>query len=198
MMSLFLLETKGNLYKINPYSGEIIWTKSLRDYHHRVILTGSVRVYDDVIYVPLSSREWADGADPEYECCSFRGGVLALNYETGERLWKTYSIPIPPKATGKYNNMGIEIFAPSGAPVWNSPTIDNKRNLIYFGTGESYSSPAADTSDAIIAVNKEIGGIEWVFQAESGDAWNMGCFIEAAGCPRKMARLGFWCISDSC
>ena len=141
---------EGNLYKINPYTGAKIWTKSLR-YHPRVILTGSVRVYDDIIYVPLSSREWADGADPEYKCCSFRGGVIALDYKTGEKIWKTYSIPIPPKATGKYNNMGIEILAPSGAPVWNSPTIDDKRDLIYFGTGEAYSSPAADTSDSIIS-----------------------------------------------
>ena len=183
--SILVGDYEGNLYKINPYTGDIIWTKSLRHYHPRVILTGSVRVYDNIIYIPLSSREWADGADPEYECCSFRGGLLALNYETGERLWKTYSIPIPPKATGKYNNMGVEIFAPSGAPVWNSPTIDDERNLIYFGTGESYSSPAADTSDAIIAVNREIGGIEWVFQAQSGDAWNMGCFVDGAGCPEE-------------
>tara|TARA_B100001250_G_scaffold259096_1_gene223071 strand:+ start:2274 stop:4148 length:1875 start_codon:yes stop_codon:yes gene_type:complete len=175
---------EGNLYKINPYTGAKIWTKSLR-YHPRVILTGSVRVYDDIIYVPLSSREWADGADPEYKCCSFRGGVIALDYKTGEKIWKTYSIPVPPKATGKYNNMGIEILAPSGAPVWNSPTIDDKRDLIYFGTGEAYSSPAADTSDSIIAVNKTIGGIEWVFQAESGDAWNMGCFTNGAGCPEE-------------
>ena len=59
------------------------------------------------------------------------------------------------------------------------------REILFISEQVSYSSPAADTSDAIIAVNKEIGGIEWVFQAESGDAWNMGCFVEAAGCPEE-------------
>ncbi len=97
----------------------------------------------------------------------------------GSELWTSYSIPLPPKATGELNNMGVEILAPSGVPVWNSPTFDTARNLIYYGTGEAYSSPAADTSDSVIAINKVNGDIEWVYQAESGDAWNMGCFVEA-------------------
>ena len=54
------LQPQDNPYKINPYNGEKIWVKSLR-YHPRVILTGSLRVDNDIIYVPLSSREWADG-----------------------------------------------------------------------------------------------------------------------------------------
>ena len=87
---------------------------------------------------------------------------MALSANNGSELWTSYSIPLPPKATGELNNMGIEILAPSGVPVWNSPTFDNVRNLIYYGTGESYSSPAADTSDSIIAINKVNGDIEWV------------------------------------
>ena len=182
---IFVGDYEGNLYKIDPYNGNKIWVKSLR-YHPRVILTGSVRVDNGVVYVPLSSREWADGADPEYQCCSFRGGIMALSANNGSELWTSYSIPLPPKATGELNNMGIEILAPSGVPVWNSPTFDTVRNLIYYGTGESYSSPAADTSDSIIAINKVNGDIEWVYQAESGDAWNMGCFVEAdANCPEE-------------
>ena len=182
---IFAGDYEGNVYKINPYNGEKIWVKSLR-YHPRVILTGSLRVDKDVVYVPLSSREWADGADPEYQCCSFRGGIMALSVSNGNELWTSYSIPLPPKGTGKFNNMGIEILAPSGVPVWNSPTFDIAKNLIYYGTGEAYSSPAAETSDSVIAINKLNGDIEWVYQAESGDAWNMGCFVEAdANCPEQ-------------
>ena len=182
---VFAGDYEGNLYKFDAITGENIWTKSLR-YHPRVILTGSVRVYDGVIYVPLSSREWADGANPDYECCTFRGGVMAIDARTGNQLWKTYSIPLPPKHTGKFNESGKKIFAPSGVPVWNSPTVDDKRNLIYVGTGESYTSPAADTSDSILAIDKVRGGIVWSFQAQTGDAWNMGCFISSgSGCPEE-------------
>ena len=182
---VFAGDYEGNLYKFDAISGERIWMKSLR-YHPRVILTGSVRVYDGVIYVPLSSREWADGANPDYECCTFRGGVMAIDADTGNELWRTYSIPVPPKDTGKFSESGKRILAPSGVPVWNSPTVDDKRNLIYVGTGESYTSPAADTSDAILAIDKVRGGIVWSFQAQTGDAWNMGCFISpGSGCPEE-------------
>ena len=111
---------------------------------------------------------------------------MALSAENGDELWRTYSIPVPPKHTGKYNESGKKILAPSGVPVWNSPTVDNKRNLIYVGTGESYTSPAADTSDSILAIDKTKGGIVWSFQAQTGDAWNMGCFISSgSGCPEE-------------
>ena len=180
---IFAGDYEGNVYKYDAITGNNIWTKSLR-YHPRVILTGSVRVYDEVIYVPLSSREWADGANPDYECCTFRGGVMALNANTGEELWTTYSIPVPAKHMGDFNESGKKILAPSGVPVWNSPTIDKKRRYMYVGTGENYSSPADDSSDAIIAYDIDNGDEVWRRQTLPGDAWNVACmFKDNPNCP---------------
>jgi len=83
---------------------------------------------------------------------------------------------------------GTPVLAPSGAPVWNTPTVDARRGLLYFGTGENYSSPAQDTSDAIIAMDAATGVIRWSFQATPGDAWNLACmpFIpDHANCPAE-------------
>jgi polyvinyl alcohol dehydrogenase (cytochrome) len=81
-------------------------------------------------------------------------------------------------------------MSPSGAPVWNSPAIDERRQQIFFGTGENYSSPATDTSDAIIALDMETGDVNWVFQATAGDAWNGACSSLGGGsngpnCPEE-------------
>ena len=84
----------------------------------------------------MSSNEWASAADPSYECCSFRGGVAAFNAKDGSLKWKTYSIQEVPKDTGKRNPLDVPILAPSGVPIWNSPTIDVKRQLLYVGTGD--------------------------------------------------------------
>jgi polyvinyl alcohol dehydrogenase (cytochrome) len=59
--------------------------------------------------------------------------------------------------------------------VWNSPTIDAKRNQLYIGTGENMSSPATLTSDAIFAMDLDSGKVNWVFQATANDAWNVAC-----------------------
>ncbi len=175
----------GNVYALDANSGALVWKSNLED-HHNVTITGSPKLHKDVLYVPMSSSEWASAADPAYECCTFRGGVAAFDRADGRMLWKSHTIPQQPELTGRKNNQGAATWAPAGVPVWGSLTIDEKRNVLYAPTGQSYTSPAVNTSDSIIAFNLESGNIEWVYQATKGDAWNMSCFIgEAANCPEE-------------
>jgi polyvinyl alcohol dehydrogenase (cytochrome) len=56
--------------------------------------------------------------------------------------------------------------------------------VLYIGTGTNYSSPANDTSDAILALSLKDGRIVWKQQMTAGDAWNMGCETkERINCP---------------
>jgi polyvinyl alcohol dehydrogenase (cytochrome) len=135
--------------------------------------------------VPVSSREEAKVADPRYPCCVFRGSVLALDAATGKQIWKTYTLnekPVP----GQKNSAGVVIMGPSGAPVWNTPTVDPKRNAIYFGTGNNYSPPATALSDSVVALDMASGKILWTRQQTENDIWNGTCRRpdrEAAACP---------------
>ena len=58
---------------------------------------------------------------------------MAVNGEDGTVLWDSYAIPNVPIST-EDTKAGTKIYAPSGAPVWTSPTIDVPRNLLIFGT----------------------------------------------------------------
>ncbi len=175
----------GDVYALDANSGKLLWKSSVKD-HHDVTITGSPKLYKDRLYVPLSSSEWATAADPAYACCTFRGGIVAFDTTDGHIVWKSYSIPEQPTPVGTRNSQGAQMWAPAGAPIWSTLTIDAKRNLIYAGTGESYTSPAAATSDSIIAFDVETGSIKWVYQATQGDAWNMSCFIgNGANCPQE-------------
>lgn len=175
----------GNVYALDTGSGMLEWKSNLED-HANVTITGSPKLHRNRLYVPMSSSEWASAADPAYQCCTFRGGIAAFDATDGHLIWKSYSIPEPPKLTGKKNSQDAAMWAPAGAPVWGSPTIDEKRNVLYAGTGEGYTSPAAATSDAVIAFDQDTGNIKWVYQATQGDAWNMSCFIgQAANCPEE-------------
>ena len=175
----------GNVYAVDARSGSLLWKSNLDD-HHNVTITGSPKLYKDRLYVPMSSSEWASAADPAYECCTFRGGVAAFDTADGRMVWKSLTISGQPKLTGKKNLAGAAMWAPAGAPVWNSPAIDDKRGVLYVGTGEAYTSPAAPTSDSIMAIDLGTGEIKWVYQATAGDAWNMSCFIgQAANCPEE-------------
>jgi polyvinyl alcohol dehydrogenase (cytochrome) len=179
---LFFGDLVGNVYALDATSGELLW-RDRPDDHPSLTLTAAPALHDGVLYVPMSALEVTEAADPHYACCTFRGGVATYEAATGKRLWTGYTIDEPPREVGK-NAVGTPRMAPSGAPVWNTPSLDLKRRVLYVGTGENYSSPANDTSDAIIALSMEDGRIVWHQQMTAGDAWNMGCETEEkVNCP---------------
>lgn len=175
----------GQVYAVEALSGELVWKTRVSDHAHATI-TGSPRYFDGRLFVPVSSSEWAAAADPAYECCTFRGAVVALDAVSGETLWTTHSIPEDPQLTGETTTAGTRRWHPAGAPIWNSPTIDVERNRLYVGTGQAYTSPAADTSDAVLAMDLDTGELLWTYQSIAGDAWNMTCFIGGGpNCPEE-------------
>lgn len=174
----------ANLYALDAQTGELIWEASPDD-HHSATLTGTPAFANGAVYVPVSSLEVVTAANPDYECCTFRGHVMAFDANDGSVIWDSYAIPSPPISVGK-TGTGTGMLAPSGAPAWTSPTIDIDKNLLIFGTGENYSSPADSNSDAIIAVQLDTGERLWSRQTFAGDAWNVACMMaDNPNCPEE-------------
>ena len=181
---LYFGDVIARAYAIDARTGERVWSAKL-DEHPNATITGTPALRDGVLYVPVSSLEVTTAADPKYECCTFRGAVVALQAATGAVQWKSYSITEKPKAIRATPN-GPRIFAPSGAPIWNSPTVDTQRGVLYVGTGENYSSPAGNTSDAVLAFRLSDGKLLWSQQLLAGDAWNVGCMMKNnPNCPAE-------------
>ena len=181
---VFFGDLVGNVYAVDARTGALVW-RDRPDPHPSLTITAAPALHDGRLYVALSSLEVVAAADPTYECCTFRGGVAAYDIATGEKLWVGYTIDAPAHLVGE-NSAGTAQFAPSGAPVWGTPVIDPKRGYLYVGTGESYSSPAGDTSDALLALSLEDGAIVWRRQVTQADAWNLGCEVEdRANCPSE-------------
>jgi polyvinyl alcohol dehydrogenase (cytochrome) len=73
-------------------------------------------------------------------------------------------------------------WGPSGAGVWNSPTIDTKRNALYVGTGNGFSGPQTKFSDAVMAMDLDSGKVLWSFQATEHDLLPSGdCMMVLPG-----------------
>jgi polyvinyl alcohol dehydrogenase (cytochrome) len=185
--TLYFGDLLARAYAISARTGELRWVKRVDD-HRDATITGTPSLVNQRLYVPVSSLEVVAALDPGYSCCTFRGSLVALDVESGEQIWKSWTIDNEPSDAGK-TSAGTTILAPSGAPIWNSPTVDLERGRLYAGTGENYSTPADGNSDAIIAFDMETGAKVWVSQQTSGDAWNTGCLIEFtsddANCPEE-------------
>lgn len=180
----YFADVIARTHAIDLESGELIW-RSKVDEHPNATGTAQPVHFEDRVYQPVSSLEVVPAANPAYACCTFRGSIAILDAATGELVGKTYTIPEPPEQVGS-NNVETPIYAASGAPVWNTPTLDVEKRRLYFGTGENYSSPADGNSDAIMAMDIDSGEIVWTTQTTAQDAWNLACmpFIEnQTNCP---------------
>ena len=159
------------VYALDAQTGKLIWQVSIPGEGNG--LTGSPAYYDGRLYVPLTASGVTAGFTPNVECCKSRGTVVALDTNDGKIIWRTETIPEPVEKISK-NSIGTQVWGPGGASVWNSPTIDPKRGLIYVGTGNSYGPRAASTTDSIVALSLKDGSIQWHHQ-EFKDAFMLGC-----------------------
>lgn len=169
----WFMDSRTNVYALDIESGALLW-KSRAGWHPASYGTGSPALHDGRLFVPISSLEVVLAGDPRYECCTSSGAVAALDALTGETLWYHRIIPGYPEAV-EANAAGTPQWAPSGAAVWSSPTVDPRRGLVYAGTGENLNRPTTENSDAVVALDLETGELAWSFQATSDDAFNMAC-----------------------
>ena len=174
--AVYFVTGPGHAYAVDAQDGKILWRSEVwrpevNGLHN---VSNSSTLHDGRIYIPLAGTETLIGAAPNYECCRSRGGVAAIDANTGRLLWMVDSIPEPVRRLGE-TSTGRPLWGPSGASVWNAPTIDAKRRRIYVGTGNSYGPVAADTSDSILALDMDTGQIVWTHQEFKGDSFMVGC-----------------------
>lgn len=170
----FFVDYRTTAYALDTETGTVLWQTRV-GWHPESNNTGSPLLHDGKLIIPISTAgEVVASMNPTYECCTSSGAVAALDAETGDLLWYHRVIPDPPEEAGT-NALGTRLWAPSGAPVWSSPTLDVRRGRVYVGSGENLSRPASATSDAILAIDFDSGDLAWVFQATEGDAFTMAC-----------------------
>lgn len=183
--AVFFGDTKANVYAVDAATAALIWTRNA-DSHPVARITGAPAFHDGRLYVPVSSIEEALGGNPNYQCCSFRGSVIAFDAATGEQRWQSFTISeaaVPMRKT----SLGTQLWGPAGAAVWSAPTIDPERGRIYLSTSNGYTYPAVNTTDAVMALDLASGRRLWTRQLTPNDAYVIGCGPSAKSetCPQE-------------
>ncbi len=185
--AVFFGDTGASVYAVNAQTGALIWKVRPVD-HYSALATATPRFYKGVVYESFSSFEEALAGDPKFQCCTFRGSVVALDAGTGDKIWQTFTIPENAQPTHK-SAAGTQQFGPSGAGVWSTPTIDEQLGVLYVGTGDNYSEPATSSSDAVLALDLKTGKLLWSAQLTENDVYNNGCSVPVPGnCPEAHGR----------
>jgi len=177
----------GGFYAVSAETGRLLW-RARPEAHESTKLTGTPVAHEGVVYVPVASWEESRPLNPAYECCTFRGSVVAYRIADGEELFKAWLVTETPRRIGSTVD-GVPMFGPSGVGTWSAPTLDRARRLLYVTTGNNYTGQTA-LSDAVVAIRLDDGAVEWVRQITAGDEFNLYCRRLPEGCPGEDLDIG--------
>jgi len=173
---------------LDKATGALLWKTKLDD-DRSALITQMPAIVGDKIFIGVAGiTEEALAVSPKYQCCTFRGSMVALNRGTGKVLWKTYTLP--------------EGYA--GGGVWSgTPLYDAKRHSLFITTGNAYHAPAEVQAcldrnrakgkprkgcyppgvwyDSILALNPDSGAVKWGFRADDDDIFTGACMVKVGG-----------------
>ena len=172
---LLIFGSGPRVYALDPATGKLVWKR----YVGATAPNGRPRLRNDPVEVESSPAVWGNvfvGIDthnePSSRTAGVRGGVLALDVETGATKWSFH----PDRGHGC-------------GGVWSSPAIDTKRGLVYAGSADCPVAPKGWTSsvEAVTAIAARTGARRWSFQPHKPNRydWDFGStpnlFIDPAG-----------------
>ena len=174
----------SHLYALDAGTGEQVWKAQVDD-QTLTRITAAPALRDGRLFVVTSSSEEISSLQPQYECCRMRGSASAIDLATGKTIWKFYTIAEASKVVSTDAN-GRRKWAPGGVGVWDTPTVDARRGLIYFGAGDSFSDPAQPLSDSVIALSMADGKLAWSYQVTANDSYLPFCNKPGPNCPAHL------------
>jgi len=107
-----------------------------------------------------------------------RGFIDGWNPETGEKLWRTYTIPEPGEPGSETWTDGGDAWKNGGGPTWLTGTYDPEINTVYWGVGNAASWNAGARpgdnlyTSSILALDPKTGKIKWHYQTSPNDPFD--------------------------
>jgi quinoprotein glucose dehydrogenase len=172
-----------NLYAIDALTGTLVpgFGKNGRislytglDLNHRVddlyvTATSPGIIYKNTLIIGSAVSESGDAAP---------GYIRGFDVLTGKLVWTFHSIPQP--GDPGYDTWPTDAYKSAGGTNnWSGLSLDEKRGVVYFGTGspssDFYGGDRAGTnlfSDCIMALDAATGKIKWYFQTIHHDLWD--------------------------
>jgi len=170
----------GRLIALDAATGKEVWeVDTIIDRTRFYTVTGAPRVANGKVFIGNGGAEFG-----------VRGYVTAYDAETGEQMWRFYTVPGDPSLPFEHPEM--EVAAKTwkggnwwefggGGTVWNSIVYDPDFNNLYIGVGNGspwtriIRSPGGGDNlflSSIVALDADTGKMKWYYQTTPGDNWD--------------------------
>jgi alcohol dehydrogenase (cytochrome c) len=155
---VYVATLDARLFALDAATGAVRWETTVADNSVGFSLTLAPLALDGKIVVGVSGAE-----------AGVRGYIDAYDSETGERLWRTFTVPAPGEP-GSETWQGDD-WQTGGGSTWLTGSYDPDLDLLYWTTG----NPAPDWNGdlrpgdnlftcAVLALDPDTGEMKWFFQ----------------------------------
>jgi quinohemoprotein ethanol dehydrogenase len=168
----------GYLVAIDAATGKQVWKVDTINRTPPYTITGAPRVVNGKVIIGNGGAEYG-----------VRGYVTAYDAESGEQLWRTYTVPGNP--TDGFESEAMRMAAETwngewwefggGGTAWDSFAYDPALNLLYVGVGNGspwnreIRSPGGGDNlflASILALDADTGEYAWHYQTTPGETWD--------------------------
>ena len=194
---VFRTTLDAHVQALDAETGEEIWKVQSIEFNDGYSMTVAPLIADGVLIVGVSGGEYG-----------IRGYIEGYDPATGDRLWRTYTVPEPGEPGSETWPEG-DAWRTGGGPAWLTGSYDPELNTVYWGTGNPSSwnamvRPGDNLYTAsILALDPKTGEIKWHYQTSPNDpfdydATNELVHAELDGRPVIMQanRNGFFYVLD--
>lgn len=203
----------GRLISLDAKTGDKNWDINTVDKTKPYTISGAPRIIDGNVIIGNGGAE-----------LGVRGYISAYAADTGEQLWRFYTVPGNPEKGFENETMemaaktwtGEYWLAGAGGTAWDSMAYDPELDLLYIGVGNgspwnhSLRSPQGGDNlflSSIVAVRPSTGEYVWHYQTTPADNWDYTATqhmilaeLELDGKPRKVImqapKNGFFYVLD--
>lgn len=121
---LFMATLDAKVVAVDAKTGGKLWEATMEDWRNGYYSTLAPLVVDGVVMAGVSGGEFG-----------IRGFVQGFDAQTGESVWKTYTIPSPEEAGG--DTWPGDTWKTGGGSVWITGNYDVKNGLAMWGVGNA-------------------------------------------------------------
>ena len=177
--SIFFGTIDGRLISLDKDTGIENWSILTIDKSRPYTITGAPRIVKGNVIIGNGGGEFG-----------VRGYVTAYDVDSGDELWRFYTVPGNPNEP--FESPEMEIAAKTwsggkwweyggGGTVWDSMAYDPALDTLYIGTGNGspwnryVRSPGGGDNlylSSIVALDPDTGDYKWHYQTTPGDSWD--------------------------
>ncbi len=155
---LFKVNFEATLTALDSKTGREIWETEIADYRKGFSATNAPLIVKDMVITGIAGAEFGT-----------RDFIDAYSAETGERVWRFWTIPEPGQPGG--DTWEGDAWKRGGGSSWITGTYDPELNLVYWGTGNPGPDMDGDVRPgdnlytcSVVALDADTGELRWHFQ----------------------------------